>query len=177
MLPFCSTGTFELIALSIQHLNPSAFAPFGDVIQVPEGQGIAINEGSAIRFDDLSRADTDHAAGHAGLSLFVAQPRRLPITLSMLERHPLGSQAFIPLDGQAFIVVVAPGDGNEPPGQAIAFLAKPDQGINFKRGVWHHPLIALEKAGRFLVVDRVGPGENLETIAIEPASLTLEQAD
>ena len=163
----------ELKRLIPQPLTASAFAPFGDLIQVPDDAGIQINEGSAIRHDDLSRADTNHELGTTGLSLFVAQPRALPITIRMLERHPLGSQAFMPLDGQAFVIVVAPASESGQAGEPVAFLARPEQGINFARGVWHHPLIALASAGRFLVIDRIGPGENLETIQIEPRSLDL----
>lgn len=140
---------------------------------MPNDAGIQINAGSAIRHDDLSRADTHHEQGETGLSLFVAQPRALPITLTMLERHPLGSQAFMPLDGQAFIVVVAPTLSNGQAGEPVAFFAQAEQGINFARGVWHHPLIALASAGRFLVVDRIGPGDNLETIQMEPRTLDL----
>jgi len=162
-----------LTALQVKALDPKAFAVFGDVIQVPNRNGLSINDGSALRYDDLSRADTHHAGGQTGLSLFVAQPRPLPITLSMLERHPLGSQAFVPLDQQAFIVVVALSLDDDKPDEPHAFLAQADQGINFRRGVWHHPLLAIGKPGRFLVVDRVGPGDNLETIAIKPVSLAL----
>jgi len=96
------------------------------------------------------------------ISIFVGQPYALPARLWVLERHPLGSQAFIPLQDRPWLVVVAPADGEPAPEQLRVFLARGDQGVNYATGVWHHPLIALDAESRFLVVDREGPGNNCE---------------
>ena len=164
--------------LAPRPLTRADFAPFGDVIQA-EGAGAKINDGTCVRFNDLARVETD-PSGAAGLSVFRAAPRRLPLRIEMLERHPLGSQAFVPLDRREFIVVVAspesesdsdsesgPGAGAARPDlrSLCAFRAAPGQGVNFHRGAWHHPLIALEAASDFLVADRVGPGENCEVFS------------
>ena len=156
--------------LAPRPLTRAAFAPFGDVIQA-EGAGAKINDGTCVRFNDLARVETD-PSGAAGLSVFRAAPRRLPLRIEMLERHPLGSQAFVPLDRREFIVVVASPESDSESGPArpdlrslCAFRAAPGQGVNFHRGAWHHPLIALEAASDFLVADRVGPGENCEVFS------------
>ena len=141
-------------------LTPEAFAPFGDVVSTA-GDGAEINDGTCVRYDDLSRVETD-AAGFASLSVFRASPRELPLRMRMLERHPLGSQAFIPLSRRPFIVAVAPG-GSRPELEGVrAFQTAPGEGVNFRRNIWHHPLIALGEVCDFLVADRVGPGDNCE---------------
>jgi ureidoglycolate lyase len=99
--------------------------------------------------------------GRLGISLALGQAYALPLEVGMLERHPLGSQAWMPLEGRPFLVVVAP-DAGGVPGRPLAFLAGPGQGVNYLRGTWHAVLTPLEVAQRFLVVDRVGPGANLE---------------
>ena len=145
-------------------LTPADFAPFGDVIQAGDGGGADINDGTCVRFDDLARVETD-SAGAAALSVFRAVPRTFPLRIEMLERHPLGSQAFMPLSVRHFVVVVARGaaDEKKPDLDSIcAFKTAPGQGVNFHRNAWHHPLIALEEVCDFLVADRVGPGENCE---------------
>ena len=147
--------------LRAEPLTAAAFAPFGDVIEAG-GAGADINDGTCVRFDDLARVETD-ANGAAGLSVFRAAPRALPLPVEMLERHPLGSQAFVPLSRRAFLVVVAEGSAERPDLETMrAFQTAPGQGVNFHRGVWHHPLIALEEVCDFLVADRVGPGENCD---------------
>ena len=132
-------------------LTRAAFAPFGDVIQAGEGGGADINDGTCVRFDDLARVETD-SAGAAALSVFRAVPRAFPLRIEMLERHPLGSQAFMPLGARHFVVVVARGaaDGKSPDLNSIcAFKTAPGQGVNFHRNAWHHPLIALEEFAIF----------------------------
>jgi ureidoglycolate lyase len=145
--------------LTVKPLTAAEFAPFGELIAAESAAArYAINEGSSIRFHDLARIDTDSAGGRPVLSLFRAQPRALPFAVRMLERHPLGSQAFIPLDpGSRYLVVVAADDLIPQ-----AFLASHSQGINLHSGVWHHPLLALDRVSDFLVIDRGGPGENCE---------------
>jgi len=148
-------------------LSAEAFAPFGQVIECAGHAGYAINEGSSQRFTDLAQLEAD-AEGRLALSIFRAEARQAPFALSCLERHPLGSQAFMPLHGQAFLVVVAerrPLPTQPVPESLRVFVSNGRQGINFRRGVWHHPLLALS-AGDFLVADRLGPGDNCEAVDI-----------
>ncbi len=148
-------------------LSAEAFAPFGQVIECAGHAGYAINEGSSQRFTDLAQLEAD-AEGRLALSIFRAEARQAPFALSCLERHPLGSQAFMPLHGQAFLVVVAearPVSAQPAPESLRVFVSNGRQGINFRRGVWHHPLLALS-AGDFLVADRLGPGDNCEAVDI-----------
>lgn len=140
-------------------LTPAAFAPFGDVIDARGQPDKIINQGLCGRYHD--RASLDFADGRAGISLFDANPRSLPYRLEMVERHPLGSQAFIPMTHQPFLVIVAP-DENGVPGAPLAFLTEPGQAVNYHRGTWHGVLTPLHAPGLFAVVDRIGPGENLQ---------------
>lgn len=157
----------EFRFLPAHPLTAEAFAPFGQVIECAGHAGYDINEGSSQRFTDLAQLETD-AEGRLALSIFRAKAQPAPLTLSCLERHPRGSQAFMPLNGQAFVVVVT---GEKPdftqPAEANlqVFISNGYQGINFRSGVWHHPLLALD-AGDFLVADRLGPGDNCEEIDI-----------
>lgn len=147
-------------------LTPDAFAPYGAVIQVGTTVPLIINEGFAQRFDDLARVPVG-ADGEAKLSLFCAEPRPLPITLSLMERHPLGAQAFQPLTPSPWLVVVAdPADDGDAPGRLRAFLARGDQGVVYRPGVWHHPLLVFLPGSRFLVVDRAGPGTNCDEVRL-----------
>ena len=114
--------------------------------------------------DGLSEADRarlDFADGRAGVSLFKAEPRTLPLTLEMVERHPDGSQCFIPMSMDPFLVIVAPDAGGRP-GGPVAFVTAPGQGVNYRRGTWHGVLTPLHAPGLFAVVDRIGAGANLE---------------
>jgi ureidoglycolate lyase len=148
--------------LEAEPLTAAAFAPFGDVIQVDNAEGLVINEGYAHRFDNLARLDLTRGGGTPCLSIFRARTRDLPITIRMLERHPLGSQAFIPLSGHDYLIVVAPADDGPHFDGLRAFHARADQGVNYHCGIWHHPLLALHTNDDFLVIDRRGPGDNLE---------------
>ena len=145
-------------------LTAEAFAPFGDVLEAAGPPARLINQGLCGRFHD--RARLDFRGGRAGISLFRSEPRALPYRLEMLERHPLGSQAFLPMSLDPFLVVVA--EGQEPvPGRIRAFLTAPGQGINLLRNCWHGVCTPLAPPGLFAVVDRIGPeteqgGANLE---------------
>ena len=146
--------------IACERLTPEAFAPFGTVIEAGRGEVRAINAGTCERHHAL--AAIEHAAGRRPiLSIFRAQPRALPMELAMMERHPLGSQAFVPLSGEAWIAVVAPDEGGGP-GAPRAFLAGGRQGVSYAANVWHHPLIALGGVRDFLVADADGPEPNLE---------------
>jgi len=152
--------------LAVEALTRAAFAPFGEVIQAAgAATEHAINDGTAQRFHDLARVDTDADGGRPIVSVFRAQPRTLPFVVRMLERHPLGSQAFMPLGPHPYLVVVSEGPDRVP----CAFLAQPGQGINLHRGVWHHPLLALGATSDFLVLDRGGPGANCDEVTLTTA--------
>ncbi|WP_271952315.1 ureidoglycolate lyase [Ruegeria faecimaris] len=140
-------------------LTPYAFAPFGDVIEASGDPDKIINQGQCGRFHD--RAALDFAGGRAGISLFNANPRTLPYQLDMVERHPDGSQAFVPMTHQPFLVIVAP-DVDGQPCEPCAFVTRPGQAVNYHRGTWHGVLTPLHGPGLFAVVDRIGDGPNLE---------------
>lgn len=143
----------------IEPLTRDAFAPFGDVLDTEGAPDKMINQGLCGRYHD--RATLDFADGRAGISLFDAEPRALPLVLDMVERHPEGSQAFLPMSHQPFLVIVAP-DEDGTPGLPRAFMTAPGQGVNYHRGTWHGVLTPLHAPGLFAVVDRIGDGANLE---------------
>ena len=150
--------------LAIEPLTRAAFAPFGTVIETAGAESFPINAGTTTRFHALAEADPG-PDGRAILSIFRGTRRPAPIEIKMLERHPLGSQAFFPLSSEDWLVVVA----EQPIAQVLrCFRARGDQGVQYARGVWHHPLLVLVAAQDFLVVDRDGPGENLEEVVVEP---------
>lgn len=138
-------------------LTAAAFAPFGDVLEATGAPDMVINDGRCGRFHD--RARLDFGDGRAGLSIFRADARPLPHAFDLVERHPLGSQAFLPLSADPFLVIVAE-DTDGRPGAPRAFLSAPGQGVNLLRGTWHGVLTPLVDA-TFAVVDRVGGGVNL----------------
>ena len=114
-----------------------------------------------MRFHDLATVDVTTGGGRALINLFRAQPLTLPLTITMLEQHPLGSQAFLPLGPTPFLIVVAQAGLRPRPTDLRAFVTGGGQGVNYARGVWHHPVIAMTRETEFLVVDRGGPGDNL----------------
>ncbi len=144
----------------IRPLSAEAFAPFGDVIAATGTPTMTINRGMCDRYHNLAELDFG-PGGRAAISVFEARPCALPLTLEMMERHPLGSQAFLPLSEHPFLVIVAP-DRNGAPGQPLAFRTGPGEGVNYHRGAWHGVLTPLGQTARFAVVDRVGEGDNLE---------------
>lgn len=146
--------------ITTQPLDAAAFAPFGDVLDAAGTPDRVINQGLCGRFHDRARLDFG-PGGRAGISVFNAEPRRLPLTLEMMERHPDGSQAFMPMHPHPWLVIVAP-DDNGKPGMPRAFVAAPGQGVNLLRGTWHGVLTPLHAPGLFAVVDRIGPTPNLE---------------
>jgi ureidoglycolate lyase len=137
-------------------LTAGAFAPFGDVLEAAGAPDRLINAGLCGRFHD--RARLDFGDGRAGLSIFDARPRALPYVLDLLERHPDGSQCFVPMHANPWLVTVAP-DPDAPP---LAFVAQPGQAVNLHRGTWHGVLTPLHSPGLFAVIDRIGDGPNLE---------------
>ncbi len=140
-------------------LDAAAFAPFGDVIEAAGAPDRLINAGLCGRWHD--RARLDFASGRAGISVFDGRPVTLPHRFDLVERHPEGSQAFLPMTRNPFLVIVAP-DMDGVPGRPRAFLTAPGQGVNILRNAWHGVLTPLAEPGLFAVVDRIGDGPNLE---------------
>lgn len=147
--------------LEVEPLTKAGFAPFGDVIETEGAELRLINNGTTERFHDLARVEAAGTQARVLINIFRGQSFEVPIDIVMLERHPFGSQAFIPLHGRPFLVVVAQDDGGKP-ARPKAFLARGDQGVNYLRNVWHHPLVSLEQTSNFLIVDRAGSEDNLE---------------
>ncbi|MGH6860229.1 MAG: ureidoglycolate lyase [Phyllobacterium sp.] len=156
------------VELAVRPLSRAAFAPFGDVIETAQAQMHLINGGMTQRFHDLARVEAAGDEARVLVNIFRGRAFAPPIEIGMLERHPLGSQAFVPLGGRPFLAVVA-GDEAGRPGMPVAFLCQGNQGVNYHRNVWHHPLIALDDTADFLVVDRGGAGNNLEEFFFDGA--------
>jgi ureidoglycolate lyase len=149
--------------LVVEPLTRERFAPFGELIDTSgDGPRRLINAGFAERFDGLADIDTGREGGQPALSIFRARPRQFPMRLWLVERHLLGSQTFMPLAGQPFLVVVAA--AGEPPSadRLHCFLAAPGQGVNLAAGTWHHPLLAVGVGGDFLVIERCAPGDAVD---------------
>jgi len=153
--------------LQPQPLTREAFRPFGEVIAMEDAAHYTINQGFTERFNDLCEVDVAREGGLTNVSLFLAQPRPEPVAIRLMERHPLGSQAFIPLQDRPWLVLVA-ADVHDLASYR-AFTATGRQGINYARNVWHHPLLVLDADSRFLIIDRKGPGSNLEEVWLDAA--------
>jgi len=157
--------------ITAQPLTAAAFAPYGDVIEAQGDPSFFINAGQCGRFHDL--AQTDFGGGKAGISLAHGTPYAMPLSLTMIERHPLGSQMFMPLNSAPFLVIVS----DSPEATPKAFLTNGAQGINYHRGTWHGVLTPLNAPQPFLIVDRIGEGNNLEEHFFEtPFSVSLPHA-
>jgi ureidoglycolate lyase len=145
----------------IEPLIKEAFAPFGQVLATEGAHHFPINNGMTERYHDLANVEIGGENGRTMISIFHGRPYELPLTLKMVERHPFGSQAFMPLHNRSFLVTVCP-DNDGKPGAPRTFLTQPGTGINIGRNIWHGVLTALYEPGDFLVVDRGGDGINLE---------------
>ena len=154
-------------------INRSNFAEFGDLISTKDINPIDINAGYAKRFDNLTDLDTLKDGGKTIVSIFSALKRNFPMKIDMMEKHPLGSQAFIPMKETTFLAFVAP-TGEFPEINKIqSFIIPPKMGINYKPGIWHFPLISTEDTN-FLVIDREGSGENLIIHKFNKEKIVLE---
>lgn len=147
--------------VKVQPLTREAFAPFGDVIETDGAKHYPINRGMCERYHDMARVEIAGPAARQLISIAVSKPVSLPLELTMVERHPLGSQAFYPLSSEPFLVVVAK-DEDGIPGQPHAFHTNGKQGVNYPINTWHGVLTPLDKDQSFLIVDRGGDGVNLE---------------
>jgi ureidoglycolate lyase len=145
--------------MKIEPLTKVTFAPFGDVIEMA-GTPLSINQGFADRFDDLCKVDGDGIR----VSLFATRPRPLPMQINLMERHPLGSQAFYPLQDEEWLVLVCADPHIET--SYRCFKATGQQGVNYARDTWHFPLLVFQPS-RFIVIDRKGPGVNLEEVMLK----------
>jgi ureidoglycolate lyase len=162
------------IILEVQPLTKAAFAPFGDVIETEGTEMRLINNGTTERYHDLANVDVTGKGARVLVNIFRGKAFALPVDISMLERHPLGSQAFMPLQNRPFVVIVGEDQGGRP-GQPVAFLCRGNQGVNYGRNVWHHPLISLQQVSDFLVVDRGGEGNNLEEFFFDDVVYRIEK--
>jgi ureidoglycolate lyase len=152
-----------------QPLTRTAFAAFGDVVETGGADAVEINQGFARRYNALAGIDVASGGASVNVSLFEARPRPQPIEIRLMERHPLGTQLFMPLQDRPWLVLVC-ADPRDLSGYR-AFTASGRQGVNYARNVWHHPLLVFGENERFLVVDRLTPG-NLEEVWLdEPCRL------
>ncbi|MBU2980385.1 ureidoglycolate lyase [Lentibacter algarum] len=157
----------------VEPLTQDAFAQFGDVLEAVGKPDKIINAGFCGRWHDRAALDFG-ADGRAGMSVFKAEPRALPYKLEMVERHPDGCQAFVPMSMDNWLVTVAEDEGGKPV-RLRAFLAGPGQGVNYHRNTWHGVLTPLSAPGLFAVVDRIGETPNLEEFRLDPQYVVLEK--
>ncbi|CAB1221673.1 ureidoglycolate lyase [Acinetobacter bouvetii] len=151
-----------ILTVKIQPLTTANFAAFGEVIACKGNDFFYINEQQTERYHALAEVETD---AKVGLSIFRnIQATQVPFEIAMLERHPVGSQAFIPMQGQSFLIVVAPALDQDMPDleQIQAFISDGSQGVNYRAGTWHHPLLTLEAPSEFVVIDRIGTSPNCD---------------
>lgn len=148
-------------------LTRENFVTFGDVIEVNNSaKNFSINDGFTQRFHDLATVDVTQENGRTLINIFRSTPLEQPISIKMMERHPLSSQAFMPMGQQPFLVVVAP-KGELDTSKIEVFLASSNQGVNYHKGTWHHYCLALHQVSDFIVVDRGGAGDNCDTIKLD----------
>lgn len=159
------------IEIPVHPLTREAFRPYGDVVQVAESRHYTINQGWAERYADMAGLDLLDGNGTPNVGIVRAKARPMPLKVELMERHPMSTQLFIPLAPRPFLVLVAaPGDPLRPE-NIMGFKTMAGQGVNYGRGVWHHPLIALDQSTDFLVVDRHGKDENCDEVSLAHADL------
>ena len=162
-----------VITVTPKKITKENFAKFGDLITTENIKPTSINDGYAKRFDGIVNLDTLKGNGETTISIFAAIKRTFPMNIDMMEQHPLGSQAFIPMKETTFLSFVAPNADKPDLDKVEAFIIPPGLGVNYKTGTWHFPLIATEDMN-FLVVDRFGDGDNLVLHDLNKVSITLE---
>ena len=149
------------------------FAKYGDMISTKDIKPLEINNGYAKRYDGIANLNTSSDNGETTISIFSALKRNFPMKIDMMEKHPLGSQAFIPMKETTFLVFVAPKEEKPDLNKIEAFIIPPGIGVNYKPGTWHFPLISTEDMN-FLVVDRKGSGDNLVIENLDKENITLK---
>lgn len=159
--------------LKLEYLSPDSFAPFGDVIEMGNRSWFPINNGTTRRYHDLARVQIKGDDGQGTISMARGDAFQFPLHIEMLERHPLGSQAWVPCNQTPFIAVVAPGGVDDQPDESAirAFYVRPDQGVNYHLGTWHHPLMSLGRQGDFIIVDRAGTAPNCDEYFLQTMRL------
>jgi ureidoglycolate lyase len=163
----------QTTAIPVEPLTAAAFAPYGDVVMADSAAAIAINQGFAERYNCAATIDVANEGGRNIIAIFEARTRPQPIAIKLMERHPLGSQLFFPLQDEPWLVVVC--DDPLRADSYRGFRATGRQGVNYRRNVWHHPLLVLGDGHRFLISDRAGPGQNLEEVWL-PETMLLHLA-
>ena len=161
------------ITITPKKITKENFAKFGELISTSDISPISINNGYAKRFDGIANLDTSKNNGETTISIFSALKRTFPMNIDMMEQHPLGSQAFIPMKETTFLSFVAPNADKPDLNKIEAFIIPPGIGINYKTGTWHFPLISTEDMN-FLVVDRKGSGDNLKVQKLEKNQVILK---
>jgi len=157
-------------------LTSEGFSAFGDVIEVNSNTNkIAINDGFTQRYHDLAKVDVEDNNGHTLINIFRSTPLLQPIAIKMMERHPHGSQAFIPMGSNSYLIVVAPA-GDFEVNNIEVFIANSNQGVNYHKGTWHHFCLALGSESDFLVIDRGGEGQNCDVLKLD-GSLVIKQVN
>ena len=159
----------------VEPLTKAAFARYGEVIERDGAERRSINQGTTDRLHALATAEV--GTGRAIVSIFQGRRRTYPLAIGMMERHPLGSQAFMPLQVADWLVVVSDDPGPPDEQNLRCFRARGDQGVNYRAGIWHHPLLVLAATQDFLVMDREGPGDNLEENWFADPSLRIAAGD
>lgn len=153
--------------LTPKPLTSENFSAFGDVIEAnSESKNFAINDGFTQRYHDLAKVDVNDSNGHTLINIFRSTPLAQPIAIKMMERHPKGSQAFIPMGTNSYLVVVAPA-GEFDVNNIEVFIANSNQGVNYHKGTWHHYCLALGSESDFVVVDRGGEGDNCDVLELD----------
>ena len=161
------------IIIKPKKITNKNFKKFGEVISTKKIKPININNGYAKRFDNLCKINTSLKKGNTIMNIFSARKRKFPLNIKMMEKHPLGSQAFIPMKETKFLVFVAP-KGKKPNVKKIeSFIIPKQTGINYKPGIWHFPLISIKNMN-FLVIDRKGIGNNLAIHNFENEKISLK---
>jgi ureidoglycolate lyase len=151
--------------MKIEKLTREAFLPFGELITFAGARHYPINDGTTERHHDLALIDVSDQGGKPLINLFRSGPRPLPFEIKVMERHLLGSQAFIPLSKRPYLIIVAaPGPFDER--TMRIFLAGRGEGVNYAKGAWHHGLFALYEESEFIVIDRGGPAVDCEEVSL-----------
>jgi ureidoglycolate lyase len=158
--------------LVVEKLTKDAFSPFGEVVELDGAEGKLVNAGTALSYPDLARVDVGEG-GRTSVNFIRASPQGMPLRVSALERHPLGSQTFLPLRALPFMIIVA-APGPFDPKTVRAFVTHGWQGINYRKGVWHHALICLGAESEFIVIDRAGEGVNYDEVTFNEPFLLIE---
>ena len=161
------------ITINPKPITKENFSKFGDMITTDDIKPLEINNGYAKRFDGIANLNTSKDNGETTMSIFSALKRSFPMKIDMMEKHPLGSQAFVPMKETTFLVFVAPKGVKPNLNEVEAFIVPSGIGVNYNPGTWHFPLISTEDMN-FLVVDRKGSGDNLVIESLDKEEVILK---